>query len=47
MTATDTPRTDLLVRLDPTTGAGTITGAVGDPYVFGLGYGNDTLYGAD
>ena len=47
MTATDTPRTDRLVRLDPTTGAGTIIGAVGDPDLYGLGYSNGTLYGAD
>ena len=47
MTATDTPRTDVFVRLDPTTGAGTIIGTVGDPDVYGLGYSNGTLHGAD
>ena len=47
MTATDTPRTDVFVRLDPTTGVGTIIGTVGDPDVYGLGYSNGTLHGAD
>jgi PEP-CTERM motif len=44
MTST-TPSADSLISLNPTTGAGTLLGAIGFPGVFGLNFVGPTLYG--